>query len=139
MPEISGRDNLNNVINIPVVKKITSCMLAISAALSLLAGCGNKTPETVETAPETTVPTTVAETTETTPETSAFVTYTAQEYRDAGVNELNSVPILMYHRIYGMTNAETSYTGGNVDKDGRDAEIPSLFCAIRSNVRVMLA
>ncbi len=44
--------------------------------------------------------------------------YTAEEYAEAGVNELNSVPILMYHRIYDMTNDETEYTGGNVDKDG---------------------
>ena len=46
------------------------------------------------------------------------MTYTADEYRNAGVNELNSVPVLMYHRIYDMTNSETQYTGGNVDKDG---------------------
>lgn len=45
-------------------------------------------------------------------------TYTAAEYEEAGVNELNSVPILMYHRIYNMTNAETDYIGGNVDADG---------------------
>ena len=40
------------------------------------------------------------------------------DYKTAGVDELNSVPILMYHRIYNMTNAETEYTGGNVDPDG---------------------
>ena len=40
------------------------------------------------------------------------------DYKTAGVDELNSVPILMYHRIYNMTNAETDYTGGNVDPDG---------------------
>ncbi len=42
----------------------------------------------------------------------------AEDYRNAGVDELNSVPILMYHRIYDMTNEETGYTGGNVDPDG---------------------
>ena len=42
----------------------------------------------------------------------------SEEYAAAGVDELNSVPILMYHRIYEMTNDETEYTGGNVDADG---------------------
>ena len=44
--------------------------------------------------------------------------YTSEDYEAAGVNELNSVPIMMYHRIYDVTNAETEYTGGNVDEDG---------------------
>ena len=44
--------------------------------------------------------------------------YTPEEYAEAGVNELNSVPILMYHRIYDLKNDETEYVGGNVDKDG---------------------
>jgi len=44
--------------------------------------------------------------------------YTSADYEAAGVNELNSVPILMYHRIYNLTNDETDYTGGNVDADG---------------------
>lgn len=34
------------------------------------------------------------------------------------INELGKVPIMMYHGIKDMTNSETSYTGGNVDKDG---------------------
>ena len=61
---------------------------------------------------------TTAETSETTTESSVEITYTAEDLRKAGVNELNSVPILMYHRIYNMKNSETKYTGGNVDKDG---------------------
>ena len=99
--------------------RIAACLLAASMTVLLLTGC-KKDTEPSETSSETTVAPSVSitETTETTPESSAFVTYTAQEYKDAGVNELNSVPVLMYHRIYGMTNAETEYTGGNVDKDG---------------------
>ena len=42
----------------------------------------------------------------------------AEKYRSAGVDELNSVPIMMYHRIFDMKNEETGYTGGNVDPDG---------------------
>jgi peptidoglycan/xylan/chitin deacetylase (PgdA/CDA1 family) len=34
------------------------------------------------------------------------------------VNELGRVPIMMYHGIHNKKNAETAYTGGNVDKDG---------------------
>jgi len=55
---------------------------------------------------------------ETTEQNESSRVYTPEEYAAAGVNELNSVPILMYHRIYDMTNDETEYTGGNVDKDG---------------------
>ena len=49
---------------------------------------------------------------------ASSASHTTDEYRAAGVDELNSVPILMYHRIYDMTNDETDYTGGNVDADG---------------------
>lgn len=102
------------------IRKVTVYALIASMAASLLSGCKSDTETSVTDAiitSEQTVAAT-AETTESVPETSAFVTYTAEEYRNAGVNELNSVPILMYHRVYGMTNAETQYTGGNVDKDG---------------------
>ena len=34
------------------------------------------------------------------------------------VNELGSVPVMMYHGIHNKKNSETNYTGGNVDKDG---------------------
>lgn len=46
------------------------------------------------------------------------IIHSIEEYTEAGVNEMKSIPILMYHRIYDMTNAETSYVGGNVDVDG---------------------
>lgn len=39
-------------------------------------------------------------------------------YKNYQVNELGNVPIMMYHGIHNKTNAETEYTGGNVDKDG---------------------
>lgn len=112
-------------------QKITICSLAATMTFTLLSGCGS-TKETTETTVQTTVETTTAATTETTPETSAFVTYTADEYKNAKVNELNSVPILMYHRIYGMTNAETQYTGGNVDKDGYNRTSEAFEADLRS-------
>ena len=34
------------------------------------------------------------------------------------INELGTVPIMMYHGIVDMKSSETEYTGGNVDKDG---------------------
>ena len=34
------------------------------------------------------------------------------------INELGTVPIMMYHGIVNMMSSETDYTGGNVDKDG---------------------
>ena len=96
-------------------RKIIASVLV--AAIALLGGC-KRSSETSETSAESTSLTTVTETTVNTSETSGLKLYSADEYRAAGVNELNSVPILMYHRIYEKTNAETSYTGGNVDKDG---------------------
>lgn len=39
-------------------------------------------------------------------------------YRENKVNELGNVPIMMYHGIVNKMNNETSYVGGNVDKDG---------------------
>ena len=42
----------------------------------------------------------------------------ASVYQDNHVNELGSVPIMMYHGIHHMSNSETNNTGGNVDKDG---------------------
>ena len=101
------------------------------AASLLLSGC-KKEPEVSETETEPVVVTTTTETSETTSETSAFVTYSAEEYRTAKVNELNSVPILMYHRIYGMKNSETSYTGGNVDKDGYNRTSEAFEADLRS-------
>ena len=34
------------------------------------------------------------------------------------INELGTVPIMMYHGIIDKKSSETEYTGGNVDKDG---------------------
>lgn len=39
-------------------------------------------------------------------------------YQENRVNELGSVPIMMYHGIVNIPSDETKYTGGNVDKDG---------------------
>lgn len=39
-------------------------------------------------------------------------------YEDNKVNELGSVPIMMYHGIVDITNNDTEYIGGNVDRDG---------------------
>ena len=41
-----------------------------------------------------------------------------EKLKSDGINELGKVPIMMYHGIKNMKNSETSYTGGNVDKDG---------------------
>jgi len=40
------------------------------------------------------------------------------DYINNKVNELGDVPIMMYHGIHHKKNSETSYIGGNVDKDG---------------------
>ncbi len=114
------------------IRKLTSITLIASMAAMALAGCKgrNEQAETVATTP---VATTVTETTEdTTPTTTELQLRTAEEYRNAGVNELNSVPILMYHRIYGMTNSETQYTGGNVDKDGYNRTSEAFEADLRS-------
>ncbi len=39
-------------------------------------------------------------------------------YFQYGVNELGSVPIMMYHGIVDIASDETQYIGGNVDKEG---------------------
>ena len=114
------------------IRKLTSITLIASMAAMALAGCKGRN-EQAETVATTTVATTVAETTEdTTPTTTELQLRTAEEYRNAGVNELNSVPILMYHRIYGMTNSETQYTGGNVDKDGYNRTSEAFEADLRS-------
>ena len=43
---------------------------------------------------------------------------TEEDYRNNKVDELGDVPIMMYHGIHNKKNDETSYIGGNVDKDG---------------------
>ena len=116
-----GEGNLN--------RKIIASVLV--AAIALLGGC-KRSSETSETSAESTSLTTVTETTVNTSETSGLKLYSADEYRAAGVNELNSVPILMYHRIYEKTNAETSYTCGNVDKDGYNRTSEAFEADLRS-------
>lgn len=103
-------------------RKFTSLILIAAMAGSMLSGCkkdGDATEMSVD--PAVTVSTETTETSETTTEETTKPTkptHALDEYKNAGVNELNSVPILMYHRIYNMKNSETKYTGGNVDKDG---------------------
>lgn len=116
-----GEKNLN--------RKIIASVLV--ASIILLGGCKDSS-EASETAPESTPLITVTETTVTAAETEGLKLYSADEYRAAGVNELNSVPILMYHRIYDKTNAETSYTGGNVDKDGYNRTSEAFEADLRS-------
>lgn len=38
--------------------------------------------------------------------------------REKNVDELGKVPVMMYHGIHDLNDADTGYTGGNVDKDG---------------------
>lgn len=40
------------------------------------------------------------------------------DYEALKVNELGNVPIMMYHGIWNMSDDDTEYTKGNVDKDG---------------------
>ena len=113
------------------IRKLTACVLIASMVSLILPGCKKDTESTDASLVPTTVETTPT-TTETTAETTSYKLYTAEEYRNAGVNELNSVPILMYHRIYGMKNSETSYTGGNVDKDGYSRTSEAFEADLRS-------
>lgn len=113
------------------IRKFTSIILAASMTAALFAGCKDEEVTTVPTTDPSAVQTTET-TVETVPETSAITTHTAEEYRTAGVNELNSVPILMYHRIYDMKNADTEYTGGNVDKDGYNRTSEAFEADLRS-------
>lgn len=46
------------------------------------------------------------------------VKLTKEDYINNNVNELGNVPIMMYHGIHNLTNEETNYIGGNVDKSG---------------------
>ena len=103
-------------------RKFTALILIAAIAGSMLSGCkknGDATEASID--PNVTETTETPETSETTTEETTKPTkptHALDEYKNAGVNELNSVPILMYHRIYNMKNSETKYTGGNVDKDG---------------------
>ena len=41
-----------------------------------------------------------------------------KKYSENKVNELGRIPIMMYHGIHNIPSSETSFIGGNVDKDG---------------------
>jgi len=112
-------------------RKLTTYALIASMTVTMLTGCKKEEAEMISTAPEL-IASSATETTETVPETSAITTYTLDEYKSAGVNELNSVPILMYHRIYAMPNSETQYVGGNVDKDGYNRTSEAFEADLRS-------
>ena len=43
---------------------------------------------------------------------------TIEDYQNNKVDELGEVPIMMYHGIQNKKNSDTSYIGGNIDKDG---------------------
>ncbi len=113
------------------ISKLSTYALIMSLSLSLLSGCKEE-PEASLVTTDTAVTTPATETTETVPETTPAPTYSVDEYKNAGINELNSVPILMYHRIYDMKNSETSYTGGNVDKDGYNRTSEAFEADLRS-------
>ena len=113
------------------IRKTTIYLLVLSLTAMLLSGCKGSA-EVAETTADTSAVPVVTETTEAATETTGLKLYSAEEYRNAGVNELNSVPILMYHRIYDKTNAETSYTGGNVDKDGYNRTAEAFEADLRS-------
>ena len=41
-----------------------------------------------------------------------------EAYEQAKVNEMGNIPIMMYHGIHNLNNSDTSFVGGNVDRDG---------------------
>ncbi len=41
-----------------------------------------------------------------------------ESYQEQKINELGRIPVMMYHGIQNMKNSDTSYIGGNIDKDG---------------------
>ena len=65
-------------------------------------------------------------------EERAYEPLTAAQYAKANVNELGNVPIMMYHGIQNMSNADTAYTGGNIDVDGyqRTAGVSQRFAVL---------
>ena len=46
-----------------------------------------------------------------------------KKYSENKVNELGRIPIMMYHGIHNIPSSETSFIGGNVDKDGYQCTI----------------
>lgn len=91
--------------------RLLAFLLVLPVLALLLISCGGKEGDANTLTAE-------AEERETEEQKKAKAKHSKEDYEAAGVNELNSVPILMYHRIYDMQNSETEYIGGNVDKDG---------------------
>ena len=113
-------------------KAISSALVAV-ALLSALSGCAKKPEESAISESVASEAARIEQSvSQSVIETSAIPTLSNAEYEAAGINELNSVPILMYHRIYGMTNEETSYTGGNVDADGYNRTSEAFEADLRS-------
>ena len=48
-----------------------------------------------------------------------------EKLKKDNINELGNVPIMMYHGIKNMKDSDTSYVGGNVDKDGYTRTVES--------------
>ena len=86
--------------------------IIIVLCVFLLVGCGSKTVKNKE------IKDTKNKNVEEKEEVVEEVKLTEEDYKNNSVNELGDVPIMMYHGIHNKTNAETNYTGGNVDKDG---------------------
>jgi len=115
------------------INKAISSALVAAALLSALSGCAKKPEESAISESVASEAATIEQSvSQSVIETSAIPTLSNAEYEAAGINELNSVPILMYHRIYGMTNEETSYTGGNVDADGYNRTSEAFEADLRS-------
>lgn len=51
-------------------------------------------------------------------EVEGKIELTEVDYKNNNVNELGEVPIMMYHGIHNKMDNETSFIGGNIDKDG---------------------
>ena len=115
------------------INKAISSALVAAALLSALSGCAKKPEESAISESVASEAARIEQSvSQSVIETSAIPTLSNAEYEAAGINELNSVPILMYHRIYGMTNEETSYTGGNVDADGYNRTSEAFEADLRS-------
>ena len=48
-----------------------------------------------------------------------------KKLKEDNINELGKVPIMMYHGIKNISDSDTSYVGGNVDKDGYTRTVES--------------
>ena len=88
-------------------------MIAITVCIVVLAVSCRKEKERKELETATVEVTTQEPTT-----VKAKVNHTSAEYEEAGIDELYCIPVMMYHAIADMDNADTEYTGGNVDADG---------------------